>query len=102
MAFNLVSDSDIYNIAERIRSGENLMTIVLDVMQLVEKMKNLHGVHKKRLVIDVIEDILIDMYGLEYYNNNYKTHMSDIIEFIIVISRSKVAINVTRKCSRMC
>lgn len=98
----MITDSDIYDIAERIRSGENLMTIVLDVMQLVEKIKNLDGVHKKRLVIDVIEDILIDMYGLEYYNNNYKMHIGDIVEFIIFISRSKVAINVTRKCSRMC
>lgn len=93
---------DIYGIAERIRSGENLMTIVLDVMQLVEKIKDLHGVYKKKLVIDVIEDILIDMYGVEYYNNTYRGHINDIIEFVIFISRSKVAINATKKCSRMC
>ena len=72
----------------------NILTLVLKAMVSVESLIKLSGDDKKRFVITLLEK------QLPNYNDDYREIVPMIIELVIILSKTKIPINI--KKLKMC
>jgi DNA-binding ferritin-like protein (Dps family) len=72
----------------------NILTLVLKAMVSVECLIKLSGDDKKRFVITLLEK------QLPNYNDDYREIVPMIIELVIILSKTKIPINI--KKLKMC
>ena len=68
----------------------NILTLVLKAMVSVESLIKLSGDDKKRFVITLLEK------QLPNYNDDYREIVPMIIELVIILSRTKIPINIKK------
>jgi hypothetical protein len=73
----------------------DVLKVVLDAMVTAEKISELDGESKRNAVIDYLK-----LNFAQY--DRYTALIPVIIELIIIVSRTKVAINVKKSCKLFC
>ena len=68
----------------------NILTLVLKAMVSVESLIKLSGDDKKRFVITLLEK------QLPNYNDDYREIVPMIIELVIILSKTKIPINIKK------
>ena len=74
----------------------NPITLTLSYMNKAEKFKALTGPQKKIFVIDAMKNVIIPLYGEEYWIE-CKPRIEDIIETFIFATNHRVEINTRLK-----
>jgi DNA-directed RNA polymerase subunit F len=100
-------DAKIKNIMLRLMEGKkinsisDLFNLIRHLMEYVEKFKSLNGKEKNDLIYDNLIVLLNKHYEIEEASI-YIVMINPYIENLILLSKSKILLNVKRKCLKQC
>ncbi len=73
----------------------NIFSLVIKLMEQAERFITYNGEQKKTYVKQLVKMLLVEKWGLEYYQK-YEFIVPIVIEFIITISRNEILININK------
>ena len=80
---------------------EVFQTIVRE-MEQVEKIQPAAGHHKKQIVMGIIREIIVNKYGINVWETQYRDMVDNFIEIVIILSKSNALRAINKEIRKCC